>query len=61
MHDTEDYRTLTDELLEYFEFESGQWPTVSVWTEGHFRTGAVSDELYGILTALKELRDSDDE
>lgn len=58
MHET--YRELVDELLDYFEVNTEEWPQVSVWSGGQFITGAVSDELYGILTAFKELRDEDE-
>lgn len=57
MQELNDYDELVDELLDYFEMSEDNYPTVSVWSGGQFVTGVVSDELYGILFALKELRD----
>lgn len=50
---------LVTELLEYFDIsDTENYPTVAVWSGGQFTEGVVSDELYGILLAMKELRDS---
>ena len=35
--------------------DSGDWPSVAVWSQGKYHVGPISDELYGVLTNLKEL------
>jgi len=52
---------VTDELLEYFEMYSNDWPMLSVYHNGTFVSGVVSDELYSILIEMRELRESDEQ
>lgn len=54
---------LVDELLDYFNMNdlSEEYPYISVYHSGRFIEGIISDELYGILIALKEAKEDADE
>ena len=54
---SEELREAIQELLNYFEMSSPEWPMVSVYTEGEYVTGVIDDELYSILSLLGELKD----
>lgn len=56
----EELLELVGELLDYFEMEEEEWPMISVWTGGEFVSGVVADELYEVLTNLKEIWDEHD-
>lgn len=48
---------LLDELLEYFELDSEEWPMVSVYSGGEYISGVIDDDLYRILVNIKEVKD----
>jgi len=52
----EEMKEALDELFQYFEYENeeGAWPSLAVWSMGKYHVGPISDELYTILTSLKE-------
>lgn len=52
---------LIDKLLDYFNLNDNEWPVMSVWHNGTFIKGVVSDELYSLLSDIKEMRESDNE
>lgn len=55
-------RELLEQLLEYFEMDSGYWPHISVYSMGQYYTGVISDELYSILQDIQvELEETEDE
>lgn len=50
---------IVEELLDYFNMnnDNEEYPRIAVYYKGQFLEGNISDELYGILVALKEARD----
>lgn len=54
---------IIDELLDYFQMntEEEDYPRISIYYRGQFIEGNISDELYGILVALKESKENSDE
>lgn len=53
----EDLLESVDELLEYYDLESEEWPMDCVHDQGIFRQGIITDELYQLLLNLKEVRE----
>lgn len=52
---SDDIRECLEELFNFFEFDEGaEWPSISVWSMGTYHVGPIPDELYDILTRLKE-------
>ena len=48
---------LVDELLEYFDMESGEWPWIRVYANGEpGRGGVIDEQLYQLLIRLREAR-----
>ena len=61
---SEELAETLEELFQYFELDSEEWPMLPVYSGGEFVHGVIDDELYRILTELKELKveleDNDD-
>lgn len=52
---SEEINEVLEELFNFFEFDEGsEWPSIAVWSQGGFYVGPIPDELYDILTRLKE-------
>jgi hypothetical protein len=47
-------RELIEDLLDYFEMGSGEWPMLNVQTADGMVSGVVDDRLYATLVALDE-------
>jgi len=48
---------VVDELLEYFQLDNEQFPSIAVYYKNQYVTAIITDELYGILLALKEAKE----
>lgn len=57
---SEELSQLLDELLGYFELSEEGYPTATVFVNGRFISGMVSDELHAILMAIKEAKEDEE-
>lgn len=53
---SEELAELLEELFSYFELDEQEWPMLGVYSGGEFVHGIIDDELYRILTELRELK-----
>jgi len=57
---SEELHGAIEDLLRDFELDSGDWPILTIWSQGSFYTGPIADELYNKLVTIKELLDEED-
>lgn len=52
-------KELIEELLEMFDMDSEEWPVLTSYYQGEYHDVPISDELYELLTKMKEEIEND--